>query len=195
METRIFHGQLTPSDLANALVAHFNRGNLRVQQIGSSEKVAVQIASAINAASGGQTALSVSFQKVEDGVAVQVGQQAWLGVAASLGLTALSALANPWNLLNRLDDVAQDIEYIQLAEEVWKVIDGTARALGSGYQLSERLRRVVCSYCTVANPVGESRCVACGAPLGDVQPGTCRNCGFVITKSERFCPNCGKPNR
>lgn len=195
METKIYHGKLTPSDLANALIAHFNRGNLRVQQFGNQEKVAVQIATASYATSGGQTALSATFQKVEDGVGVQVGQQAWLGVAASLGLTALSALANPWNLLNRLDDVAQDIEYIQLAEEVWKVIDGTARTLGSGYQLSARLRRVVCSYCNVANPVGESRCVACGAPLGDVQPGTCRNCGFVITRSERFCPNCGKPNR
>ncbi len=195
METRIYHGKLTPTDLANALIAHFNRGNMRVQQFGTSEKAAVQIATSSYATSGGQTAISATFQKVEDGVSVQVGQQAWLGVAASLGLTALSTLANPWNLLSRLDDVAQDIEYIQLVDEIWKVIDGTARALGSGYQLSERLRRIVCSYCNAANPVGESRCVACGAPLGDVQPGTCKNCGFVITKSERYCPNCGKPNR
>lgn len=195
METKIFHGKLTPTDFTNALIAHFNRGNLRVQQFGDKNKAIVQIATANHASSGGQTALSASFQLVEDGVAAQVGQQAWLGVAASIGFTALSTLANPWNLLHRLDDVAQDIEYFQLAEEVWKVIHGTARALGAGQQLSERLRRVICGYCNVANPVGESRCIACGAPLGDVQPGTCRHCGFVITRSERFCPNCGKANR
>ena len=44
MEQRIFHGKITPSDLAQSLLAHFNRGNLRVQQIGSGDKIAVQIA-------------------------------------------------------------------------------------------------------------------------------------------------------
>ncbi len=193
METRIYHGKLLPADLAQNLMAQFNRGNLMVQQIGEGDQIAVQIASRSQARSGGQTALSVTMQKVADGVAVQVGQQAWMGVAASLGFSALAALMNPWNLLGRLDDIAQDIESLQLSEEVWKSIDSNARALGSGYELSDRLKRVVCAYCGVANPVGEGSCVACGAPLGLVQPTTCRNCGFVITGEDKYCPNCGKP--
>ena len=193
MEQRIFHGNITPTDLAQSLLAHFNRGNLRVQQIGSGEKIAVQIATSQASISGGKTALSVSLQKVEDGVAVQLGSQAWSGVAASLGLSALAALRNPWSLIDRLDDIAQDVELIQLSEEIWKVIEASARALGSGFELSNRLRRTVCAFCGIANPVGEPSCIGCGAPLGEVQPSTCKFCGYVSRQNEKVCPNCGKP--
>jgi len=118
--------------------------------------------------SGGQTALSVSLQKVEDGVSVQLGKQSWLGVAASLGMTALWTWHNPWNILTRLDDLAQDIENIQIIEDVWETIERTARAAGASFELSERLRRLVCPYCSTANPTGESHCIACGAPLGEI---------------------------
>lgn len=190
MNQRIYHGQVTPEDFARSLVAHFNRGNLRVQQVGEGNQLAVQIASTSRPASGGQTALSINLQKVEDGVSIQVGNQAWLGVAASMGMTALSALRNPFSLLGRLDDLAQDIENIQLTDEVWSVIDGTARAVGANHELSERLRRLVCSYCSTANLVGSANCIACGAPLGNEQPFTCVKCGFVVKKEDRFCPNC-----
>lgn len=193
MEQRIFHGKITPQDLAQNLLAFFNRGNYRVQQIGSGQKISVQIATAEAAMSGGKTAMCIILQQVEDGVAVQIGRQAWIGVAASLGLSALAALNNPWTLLDRLDDIAQDVESLKLRDEVWKTLETTARALGSGYELSTRLRRSVCSYCSVANPIGEPRCIACGAPLGEEQPSTCSNCGYVIKKKERVCPNCGKP--
>lgn len=191
MEQRIFHGNLTPKALANALQGEFNRGDLRTQQIGTPQKIMVQIATRDQPLAGGQTALTVSIESVEDGVAVSVGQQAWLGVAASLGKTALSAWRNPWHLLERLDDLAQDIENLQLSEKVWQTIETTTRNLGATHELSDRLRRMVCEYCLVANPVGEANCLACGAPLGMVQPDTCRNCGFVIKMGESICPNCG----
>jgi RNA polymerase subunit RPABC4/transcription elongation factor Spt4 len=73
------------------------------------------------------------------------------------------------------------------------VIESAARLQGATLQLSERLRRLVCEYCGAANPVGEATCVACGAPLGRVQPRTCQNCGFVIRTGEAACPNCKKP--
>lgn len=193
MERRIFHGNITAEDIARSLIAQFNRGNLRVQQVGSGKQIAVQIATASNARSGGQTAMSVHIQEAEDGIIVEVGQQQWLGVAASLGMSAISALRNPLNLLGRLDDIAQDIESLQLDDEVWRVIDATCKAMGAGHELSKRLRRTVCDYCNTANPVGEGRCLACGAPLGDVQPGTCASCGFVLKNNEKYCPNCGKP--
>src|SRR3972149_1078185 len=103
MDQRIYHGKISPHDFAQSLIAHFNRGNLRVQQVGSGQQVGVQIASRQGAESGGQTALGIMMQTVEDGVSVQVGKQAWLGVAASLGMTALAALRNPLSLLNRMD--------------------------------------------------------------------------------------------
>lgn len=191
MPQRIYHGKLSNRDLAQAIVAHFSHGNLQVQQFGSGDSLLVQLASSPYARSGGKTALSISLQNVADGVAVAVNQQAWLGIAASLGVSTLAALHNPLNLLNRLDDIAQDIEYVQLVDNVWNVIDSTARSLGSGFELSERLNRYVCDYCNTANPPGEPRCIACGAPLGDIQPSTCQNCGFVVKQAEKFCPNCG----
>ncbi len=189
---RIYHGNLTPNQLGRALVGEFNRGNLHAQQFGSADQVIVQIATRRPTLSGGDTALTVQINKVEDGIAVVLGRQSWLSIAASLGLTALSAWRNPWNLLSRLDDVAQDVENLSLVDNVWRVVEQTARAAGAGQQLSERLRRIVCSYCRAANPVGESVCVACGAPLGDAQPRTCRFCGFVVKREEVYCPNCGK---
>jgi DNA-directed RNA polymerase subunit RPC12/RpoP len=192
MDQRIFHGDLEPRDFARSLVGEFHRGNLRVQQIGDHEQIVVQIASREHARSGGQTALSVTLQKVADGVAVKVGKQSWLGVAASLGESALRVWRNPFGLLDRLDDLAQDIEYLQLNEQVWELIEKTAQTLGATSELSKRLRRTECPYCQTANPVGEPRCIACGAPLGRAQPETCPDCGFVVKGMEENCPNCGR---
>lgn len=171
-------------------MAEFNRGNLRAQVLGDKDKMAVQIATRTGAMSGGQTALTVNIRSVEDGIMVEVGQQAWLGVAASLGQTAISALRNPFSLLGRLDDLAQDIESMQLNEKTWKVIDRAVIALKASYALSEKLSRIACEYCGSANPLGEASCLACGAPLGDAHPTTCRSCGFVVTITETVCPNC-----
>ena len=190
MERRILHGNITPNDIAQALMAEFSRGNLHAQTVGQANKLAVQIATRMGSPSGGQTALTVSLQKVEDGIMIEIGQQAWLGVAASLGQTAISALRNPFSLLGRLDDLAQDIENMQLQEKVLRTIDRTAASLGASHELSERLQRIVCEFCRTANPIGEGSCIACGAPLGDVHPTTCPNCGFVITNNETTCPNC-----
>jgi hypothetical protein len=193
MDQRIYHGNLKPADLAESLLAEFNRGNLRAQIVGQPENLAVQIGTRLGAASGGQTALTVTIQTAPDGVLIQLGQQEWFGTAASLGRTTMAALLNPWSLLNRLDDIAQDVENLQLSEHVWQVIDQAARAIGTGYQLTERLSRLTCEYCGTANQVGEAACIACGAPLGKSQPGTCPKCGYVVRPNELNCPNCGQP--
>jgi hypothetical protein len=193
METKIFHGKLTPAEIAQKLIASFNRGNYHAQQIGGGEQVIVQIATNRMSRSGGQTAMTVTLQQLEDGVSIQMGEQSWMGVAASLGTSALSALRNPFHLLGRLDDIAQDIESLQLKDKVWDTVQELARTKAAGHELSERLKRMACEYCNTANPVGEPRCIACGAPLGDVQPRTCLNCGFVVRANEVNCPNCRKP--
>jgi len=193
MQTRTFHGPITAIDLAKALVAEFDRGNLRAQTFGDSKKAYVQIAKLGAPASGGGTALSVQLTEIEDGVMIQLGQQEWIGVAASLGLTVLMALHRPLSLFNRIDDLAEDISSLQLVERVWQTIDQTAMAMGASHEISERLRRITCPHCLTANPVGEAACIACGAPLGPSQPGVCRACGFIPPAGAATCPNCGKP--
>lgn len=192
MEQRFFHGDFTAQTLAGCLISNFNRGNLKVQVIGENPLVMVQIASKETAQSGGKTALSLVLQNVEDGVAVELGQQSWLGLAASMGFTALIALKNPFNLITRVDDLAQDLENIQLTDEVWKTLEENSRILGTGYELTTKLKRLVCEYCNVANLPGEPRCIACGAPLGNVQLNSCMYCGYMLFRSEGICPNCGK---
>lgn len=191
MDQRIYHGDVRPSELAQALMAEFDRGSLRAQILGNADALAVQIGTRPGAPSGGETAVTVTLKPAGDGVLVQVGSQQWLGTVASLGKSTIAALINPWSLIGRLDDIAQDVENIQLSERVWKVLDHAARAMGASQQLSRRLRRITCEYCGTANPVGEGACLACGAPLGGIQPETCPNCGFVVEPEASLCPNCG----
>ena len=179
-------------DIAQALIGEFNQGNLRAQTLGQSDKIIVQVGTQPGAMSGGQTAMTVTIQKLEDGIMVELGQQAWLGVAASLGMSALAALRNPFSLLGRLDDIAQDIENLQLSERTWQIIAQSARAAGASTELSDRLKRLLCDYCHTANAVGEPSCAACGAPLGKVQPDTCRNCGYVVRPGDKICKNCNQ---
>ena len=193
MDRRIFHGPVNADEIGRVLVAQFNRSNIRAQQFSKRGKIIVQVATIVRPISGGNTALTIYLEQVEDGVAVQVGEQAWLGIAASIGTTILSVWRNPFNLIHRFDDIAQDVENIQISDQVWQVIENYSQMRGATFELSERFRRMTCEYCETANPVGESRCLACGAPLGDVQPDTCQNCGYVINLDEETCPNCGQP--
>ncbi len=192
MDRRIFHGNIIPADIAQALMAEFNQGNLRTQLLGASDNLTIQISSSQFSRSGGKTALAVNVQRHEDGVLVQVGEQQWLGVAASLGQTVIATVLNPFNLLNRLDDVAQDVSNLQLTEKIWQVVAGVVRSKGATTEISQRLSRLTCEYCGSANPVGEPTCVTCGAPLGKLQPRSCLHCGYVIKGEEKFCPNCGQ---
>ncbi|MFU8772473.1 MAG: hypothetical protein ACNA8H_08650, partial [Anaerolineales bacterium] len=178
MEPRFYFGKISPNDFAKALLAHFNRGNLVAQKIGEGDRIVVQISTRRQPTSGGQTGLKVLLNVVEDGVAVQLGKHNVLGVAASLGVTAMTAWRNPLSLIGRLDDLAQDLENLQLSDQVWRVIENVARFHNASFELSDRLKRLSCDYCRTANPVGTPHCIACGAPMGDIQPSSCPNCGF-----------------
>ena len=131
MDKRIFHGSITLNDVARALEAEFNQGNTQTHLLGESNNLTVQIASSQWSHSGGKTALTVNLQKVEDGLMVELGQQQWLGVAASLGQTAIATLINPLNLLGRLDDIAQDVSNLQMNDKVWEVIGRVAGEAGA----------------------------------------------------------------
>ncbi len=190
METKTYHGKLTPGDIGRALVAEFDHGNLQANLIESPERVLVQIASRTFRSAGGQTSVTVTLEQVEDGVMVQLGDQQMLGVAADLGATALSALRNPVNLIGRLNSLASDITALQLSDSIWQTIQKAVTAAGAGLQISDRLRRLECNYCGAAVPVGEPACPMCGAPLGAVQPKACPHCGFIPPAGATVCPNC-----
>jgi hypothetical protein len=192
MQPRFFYGNITPSDFARSLLAHFNRGNLVAQKLGEDDRIVVQIATRRQPTSGGKTGIKVLLSTVENGVAIQLGKHNWLGVAASLGITAMAAWRNPFSLIGRLDDLAQDVENLQLTDHVWQVIENVARLHNASFELSERLRRMSCDYCRTANPLGVPHCIACGAPMGDAHPGSCPKCGFVIKAGENSCSNCGR---
>jgi hypothetical protein len=187
---RTYHGEIDPAEMAAALVAAFNHGNLMAQQVGSGEKVMVQIATRPGA-SGGKAGLALTIQKVEDGVSLALGQGEWLGAVASLGATALSALQNPWNLLGRLDDLAQDVTSLTLSEKVWEAVEKYAQATRVTKTISDRLQSVNCPYCGTANKVGAPECENCNGPLGAVQPVSCPKCGNVLPPKSKFCNNCG----
>ena len=72
MNRRFFHGKITPVDVAQSLLAEFNRSNLHAQTFGASDKMFVQIATRPGAPSGGQTALTVTIEDAPDGVMVQL---------------------------------------------------------------------------------------------------------------------------
>jgi hypothetical protein len=166
IEQRVFHGPIAPADIATALVAEFDQGELEAQRVGSGDQLVVQIASRRHPSSGGRTALTVQLAAVEDGVMVRMGRQDWLGVAASLGITALMALLKPITFVSRVDDLAQDIASIGLIDRAWATIERAAQTHGASHELSERLRRLTCAHCLTANPVGAPACLACGSPLG-----------------------------
>lgn len=189
-QQRTYHGDINPDEMAAALVAAFNQGNMRTQQVGEGDKVMVQIATR-QGGSGGKAALSITIQRVEDGVSAAMGQHEWLGVAASLGQTALTTLLNPWNLIGRLDDIAQDVTSLTLVDKAWEAVEKFAQAAQITKTISERLQTVACPFCGTANKVGAPDCVNCGAPLGEYQPLSCPKCGNVMPAKSKFCANCG----
>jgi len=191
MTTKIYHGKVTAENLAKAIATRFTTNDLVTRYTISDDQYNIQIATRRDAHSGGKTSIGLVLQQLEDGVAVKIGKQDWLGIVASLGLSAITLRLNPFNIIGRLDDIAQDIENLSLDDRLWDVIDDVAATMGASQQLSERLRRLACEYCNTANPVGEPRCIACGAPLGDTQPRTCHRCGFVAAPEDTACANCG----
>ncbi|MCA9793346.1 MAG: zinc ribbon domain-containing protein [Candidatus Eremiobacteraeota bacterium] len=191
MSTRTFHGNVTTADLAQHLEATFTKNGLIARSRGDQDGTTVQISSSQGRESGGQTSLAITLQAVEDGVLVKMGEQSWLGIAASLGETALSVAKNPWSLIGRLDDLAADFDAATLEKQAWKAIEGFMRSRAASTQISDRLRRVQCPYCDFANPAGAGECSACGAPLGTEQPQSCLKCGFVNDARAVQCGQCG----
>jgi len=191
-EQRTYRGNIDPAGLADALVAHFNHGDLMAQKVtGQEGHLMVQIATREHGWGAARSALSVGIAPVEEGVRVTVGEQRWLDAAASLAITGLGALVNPLSLLGRIDDIARDVGKLTLPDQVWGAVEHYCDSVGAQLGLAEKQLVVACPYCGVGNPVGAGTCSACGGSLADVQPVACPQCGFVMPKDARFCSRCG----
>ena len=113
------------------------------------------------------------------------------GIAADLARTGIRTLINPWYLLNELDNVARNVDWLTLRDSVWEAIDGYCQAVGGSLGVPAEARHVACPYCGTTNPIGAPKCSACGAPLGQYQPITCPKCGYLLVWNKRFCTRCG----
>ena len=191
MDERTFRGNITPGDLADALVAQFNRGDYRAQKAGRGAQMVVQIATQRGRRGEPDTAVAVTITPTSDGVKVSMGDPEWLGVAADLVQTGLGALLNPWSLVHKVDDVARNVQDLSLPQQVWGAVDQYARTVGARPKLAPEPVAVTCPFCRTANAIGEARCIACGAPLGDAQPVRCPSCNRLLPAGTTQCPQCG----
>ena len=190
-DVRTYWGRISASDLARTLVQHFNTADTQAQMAGDKDRILVQVGSRQVERRDPSTALTVGIVQEKESVTVTIGHQKWLSLAADLAKTGLLALINPWNLLHELDDVARNVDWFNLRKEVWDAIDQYCLALGGSLGAPAALTQVACPYCGVGSPIGEAKCSACGAPLGDYQPITCHQCGFMLPHDKRFCTRCG----
>jgi hypothetical protein len=168
MKTKTYHGKLDAEEMAITLANFFNRGGLSAQSSVKGEAAFVQISSRAGHGSGGRTSLGVSLRENDGHLEATVGDQSLMELAGSLGASAFLFWLNPLNLVGRLDDIAADIENLTLEDKVWNLLDRMAANGGASERLARQ--RMVCPYCNTANKLGEGRCIACGAPLGDVVP-------------------------
>ncbi len=187
MEQKTYHGKITPQELAQVLVGRFNTADMSATVSGEGAKLIVHLEA--GGYSGGQTSLAVGLAPVADGVTITVGDQNLLGVAADLLQSGLKALWNPVTIIGEIDDVARNVERLNLPQQVWETVDHYCQSVGAG--LTPELSGVTCPYCGVLNPLGTGQCPQCGAPLGQAQPITCPQCGKTLPPHLKFCTRCG----
>ena len=190
MEQRTYHGDLSPDEIAHALLAQFNQGTFAVQQISQGDRALVQIGTR-DRRNRVENALTVTIGKTPDGVNVAVGDQQLLDAAADLAQAGLGALFNPLSLLGNLGEIAGDVSSFSLPQQVWETVDKYCKSAGAGLGGSPEKMTIGCPYCGVANPPGAPTCSGCGAPLGSAQPIYCPQCGQVAPSGTQFCSRCG----
>lgn len=190
MEQRTYHGKITPEELAQALTARFSGDDLSATVAGEEGRLLVSISS--SGWQGGRTALQVGLSAVvSGGVLVTVGEHDVLGVASDLLQTGLAAMVNPLTVIGEMNDVARNVERLQLPKLVWETVDHYASSVGAG--LTPDPVVVTCPYCGVDSPIGVTKCSSCGASLASAQPLTCAKCGKILPATLKYCTRCGAP--
>ncbi len=145
MEQRIYHGPVTPQDLADHLIAHFDPlENLQAQVVGKDGAIIVQIGRGDVPADlrHAVTVAIASDRTIDGGVIVTLGQQQWLtpqmaGFAAVMGLVAV--MITPWALFALLWPVSEAVGSSTLPADVWGAIDLFVAGHGGSLEHTEQL--------------------------------------------------------
>jgi hypothetical protein len=136
MEQRIYRGNLTPEELADHLVNHFDPQNdLQAQKIGSGGSFVVQIGRG-DVPKDIRHAVSLGISPAPDGpgVAVTMGRQQWISPGSATGAAALamvSVMVTPWALFGLLWPLSDAIGRQSLPRDVWEVVDVFAGSRGA----------------------------------------------------------------
>jgi hypothetical protein len=129
VEQRIYHGDVTPGELADFLVEQYDpRPRLQAQKLGEGDSLLVQIGHGDEMAKM-HDAITVAITRAPDGaagLALTVGRQQWfsptmVGYTAMLGL--ISVMVTPWVLFALIWPITEAVESVALAGDVWSSID------------------------------------------------------------------------
>ncbi len=194
MEQRVYHGQVSPEDVAQALLDEWDQGDTMAQAFGEEGRVIVQIGqrSAGWFSDEPRQALTLGIEPIADGLRVTMGQQQWYqdgGIQfIGGGLIGLFPFFFAFPLGQLFGGAEDDIDQ-RLPARVWQSIERFAGNTGAATGATRRLTTIPCPSCGVANAQGAERCSACGTSL--TAPAGCPNCGHTNPPGANFCNRCG----
>ena len=185
---RMFHGSLSAAALADQLAARFNDRQHRTTITHGTGTAVIQIGSKHG------TPVTVHIADTAGGVLVSMGRgRDWLDRTADAGeMIERAAQGNVLSLLALVPDVVGELRKENITPAIWDAINDIchlSRALAGEEDAPQN--PVVCTFCGVANPPDEERCLACGGPLPVVLPRACPKCGRTYTSDALFCQACG----
>lgn len=192
MEQRVYHGQIRPEGMAQALLDEWDQGDTIAQAFGEQDRVIVQIGQREAGWFGDEPkqALTLDIETLNDGVQVTMGQQQWyknggggLMIGGLIGFLPFFFTFPLGSLFggDNIDD--------RLPGRIWQSLDRYTSQFGAATGKTQRLPTVVCPECGVTNPMGAQQCSACGTQLG--APNACPNCGYTNPVGANFCNRCG----
>jgi hypothetical protein len=145
MERRIYSGTISPADLADYLVQHYEpQENLQAQNISQGGGHAVQIGRG-DVPKDLRHAVTVAISEAPDGesgIAVTLGQHQWLTpnmatYAATIGL--ISVLVTPWALFGLLWPASEAVGDVILPNDIWDTINDYVLSRGGHLLRTEQL--------------------------------------------------------
>ena len=164
MTQYLIQHQATPKDFMEALKFEFDTPNFDVEiKPISPDHYESRIFTSRNNTSESQTSINITAILTENGLSITASDQEWGQIAASLGTTVVAAIINPINLLGRIDNLAVDVENMQLSERIDKFVHSFATTLAE--RSETQANRSTCKYCRSRNDQTATHCASCGAPL------------------------------
>lgn len=164
MEQYLLKDYNQPDEFIRSLVHEFDTDSFDVfTEIEPDETISAHLTSQNQFGGGSRTSIYVYVRKQKDDLLITVSEQEWSSIASSLGKTIFSTVINPINLLHRLDDIAVDVQNLQLGDRVARFVKTFKQKKDE--LVSTETERYTCGYCKSRNPAKSTHCVACGAPL------------------------------